>query len=343
MEKKAKKFDLRSLLRSDTNLTRLLIIFAISFVTMAILKPGIFLTKDYIVSMVYIFPEYGILAFAMMLAMISGGIDLSVVATANLSGILSCLFLINFMPQNPSAFVSALFLIAVVVLAMCIGALCGALNGLLIGKLGIPPMLATLGSSDLIMGLSLAITKGSSLTGIPDVLSKVTNTVIFGFIPVTLLVFIACAIVVSFALSKTTFGFRMQMMGSNPTASRFSGVKNSSILMKTYMLGGMLASVSGLLMCGRANSARANFGTSYVMQTIIICVLGGTNPNGGFGRTSGIAIAVLILQVLSSGFNMFPGISNFYRDLIWGVVLILVMAYNHISNKRKEKKMSKAL
>jgi simple sugar transport system permease protein len=79
-----------------------------------------------------------------------------------------------------------------------------------------------------------------------------------------------------------------------------------------------------------------------VMQTIIICVLGGTNPNGGFGKVRGVVIAILILQVLSSGFNMFPQISNFYRNIIWGAVLILVVVYNHLSENYRVKKLAKA-
>ena len=77
------------------------------------------------------------------------------------------------------------------------------------------------------------------------------------------------------------------------------------------------------------------------MQAIIICVLGGTNPNGGFGKVSGVTVAILILQVLSSGFNMFPQISNFYRNIIWGAVLILVMIYNHVSEDLRVKKMAR--
>ena len=78
------------------------------------------------------------------------------------------------------------------------------------------------------------------------------------------------------------------------------------------------------------------------MQAILICVLGGVNPNGGFGSVKGVTLAILILQILSSGFNMFPSISNFYRELIWGAMLIVVMAYNYISNNRKLRRKIKA-
>lgn len=330
----------RGMKNSDT--MRLLIIFAASFLVMTILEPNIFFTKKYIVSMASLFPEYGILSLAMMLAMMSGGIDLSIVATANFSGIIAIKFLIRFYPEGAGALTTALFLLAVLVIAICVGALCGMLISFLIAKIGIPPMLATLGGADLIMGASLVLTKGSSVNGIPSFFSEVGTKALFGFLPVPVLVFAACALIVSYLLNRTSYGIKLRMMGSNPTASRFSGINNDKIIFNTYVLGGMLSSVAGLLMISRANSGRADYGNSYVMQTIIICVLGGTNPNGGFGKVSGVTIAILILQVLSSGFNMFPQISNFYRNIIWGAVLVLVVIYNHVSEQRRMKKMAQA-
>ena len=183
-------------------------------------------------------------------------------------------------------------------------------------------------------GCGNSIYKGSSISGIPFILSSVGNHIIGGVVPVTLIAYIICSIAVYLVLSKTPFGFKLYMMGSNQTASRFSGIDNTRITYIAYMMSGMLASISGLLMCARFNTARADFGTSYTMQAILICVLGGVSPKGGFGNVAGITLAVLILQVLSSGFNTFPSLSNFYRDLIWGVVLLAVLLYNYYSEKR---------
>jgi len=322
----------------NANLVRLLVIFILSFAAMSLIQPQIFLTKKYIVSMAFLFPEYGILALAMILAMMSGGIDLSVVATANFSGIIAVQFLLRFCPMDASGLQAVFFLIAALVIAVAVGALCGLLIGAFVGKLGIPPMVATLGGADLIMGASLIITKGSSVNGLPNFLSAVGTKILFGFLPVTVLVFAACAAVISYLLQKTPYGLKLRMMGSNAVASRFSGIDNDRLLLKTYMIGGMLSAVAGLLLISRANSGRADYGASYVMQVIIIC---GVNPNGGFGKVGGLTVAILILQVLSSGFNMFPSLSNFYRSIIWGLVLILVVIYNHISARRRMRKLER--
>ena len=145
----------------------------------------------------------------------------------------------------------------------------------------------------------------------------------------------------TFVMSKTKFGTRMYLVGTNEKAARFAGIRCNKILIQTYLLSGLISGIAGLLSLARLNSAKADFGSSYTMQCILIAVLGGVNPNGGFGTIPGIAIAVLILQMMSSYLNMFPGVSNYYRNLIWGVALIGVLIMNFILDKRRTQKLSK--
>lgn len=341
MDNKTKPGGLKNigrLLTGGSSVPRLIVMLVAVYAMMAILQPSIFLTRNYTVSMLYLFPEYGILSLAMMLAMISGGIDLSIVAVADLAGICSCMLLVRLMPENAGMGMAVAVLVVAILAALVIGLACGAFSSLLIAKVGIPPMLATLGSADLILGLAIAITKGSSVKGLPPILSDVFNATLFGVLPVTTVVFILCAVAVSFVLTKTTYGFKLEMMGSNKTAARFAGINTDRVTFQTYMFSGLLAAMSGVLMCARFNSARSDFGTSYTLQAILVCVLAGVNPNGGFGKVRGVVLALLVLQVLSSGFNMFPDISNFVRNLIWGGVLLLVMVFNHISGKQRAKR-----
>lgn len=331
------------LFSQGSNTKRLVVILVLSFVALSLLNPEVFLTKSYLVNIFYLFPEYGILALGIMLCMISGGIDLSVVAIANLAGILSSMFLVASVPPEAGQAYGVLMLLAATLLAALIGMACGALSATLIAKVGIPAILSTLGVSDLVLGVALVMTRGSAVSNLPPILSAVGTHIIGGLVPVTLVVFALCALVVSFLLRKKTFGFKLYMMGSNPKASLFSGVHNDAVIYKAYITSGALSAMSGLIMCARFNSARADFGTSYTMQAILICVLGGVNPNGGFGTVRGVTLAMIILQMLSSGFNMFPTISNFYRDLIWGLVLILVMVFNYVSNSRRQKKLQAKL
>lgn len=315
------------------DLWRLLIMTVLVFVAMSILNPDRFFTPDNFSSMAFQFPEFGLLAMAIMVAMLSGGIDLSVVGIANLSGILAALILTRLMPPGaPMAQVVVCALLALIV-SLATGACCGLLNGLFIAGMGIPPMLATLGTMQLYTGIAIVITRGSAVWGFPDVITLMGNGSLWIF-PVPLLLFVICALALALILNKTAFGFRLYLVGTNPTASKFSGIDNARLLKQTYLLSGLLAAVAGLVILARTNSAKADYGSSYTLQAILVAVLGGINPNGGFGTVSGLVLAILTLQLLSSGFNMLR-FSTFFKEFIWGAVLLLVMVINHISNTRR--------
>ncbi len=188
------------------------------------------------------------------------------------------------------------------------------------------------------MGIAIGITSGRPQSGLPLLYSKVGNMEFFKFVPLSFVIFFVIAISIGIMLSRTRFGIYMYMLGTNPRASRYAGLNNTSIILRTYMISGLLSSVAGLIMMARANSAKADYGSPYTLQCVLIAVLGGIDPNGGFGKISGVTMAILILQFLSSGLNMFNNVSNFYRDVIWGGVLILVLVFNKLLSWRSERR-----
>ncbi len=318
--KKAKKI--------DGNILRLLAIFVIILAVSGITKGTSFLNVGNLQSMAKTLTEYGLMAVGCGITMISGGIDLSTVYIANLCGILAGLT----MNESSSSIVLA------IIVALVVGALCGIFNGFLVSVLKIPAMLATLGTYQLYMGLAVVASKGSTVSGVTSFSSFAYMTV--AGIPMPFIVFVLMIVVISFIMGKTKFGKRVHLVGTNEKASKFAGINTVSVLIRAYMLSGIVSAVAGLLSLSRINSAKADFGSSYTMQTILISVLGGINPDGGFGSIPGVAIAVLILQMLSSYLNMFPDISNYYRDLIWGVALIAVLIMNFTIEKRRMAKLS---
>lgn len=318
--KKAKKI--------DGNILRLLAIFVIILAVSGITKGTSFLNVGNLQSMAKTLTEYGLMAVGCGITMISGGIDLSTVYIANLCGILAGLT----MNESSSSIVLA------IIVALVVGALCGIFNGFLVSVLKIPAMLATLGTYQLYMGIAVVASKGSTVSGVTSFSSFAYMTV--AGIPMPFIVFVLMIVVISFIMGKTKFGKRVHLVGTNEKASKFAGINTVSVLIRTYMLSGIVSAVAGLLSLSRINSAKADFGSSYTMQTILISVLGGINPDGGFGSIPGVAIAVLILQMLSSYLNMFPSISNYYRDLIWGVALIAVLIMNFTIEKRRMAKLS---
>ncbi len=307
---------------------RLAVIAVLIFVVMAVLAPDRFLSAQNITSMAFQFPEFAILALAVTLTMLTGGIDLSVVGIANLSAI--CAALILTQVAGPEG--GALWLTLAVGASLAVGVAAGLLNGIIIAVLGLPPILATLGTGLIFTGIAVALTGGSAVMGLPTAMAFVGNGTVMG-IPAPLLLFAALALAMAFVLARTGFGLRVQMFGTNPLAARFAAMNVTSLLIRVYVSSGVLAAIAGLVIMSRANSAKADYGSSYILLAVLISVLGGVNPYGGYGRVIGVVLAVLSMQFLSSGLNML-GVSNFSRELIWGALLIFVMIVNNRSDFR---------
>jgi simple sugar transport system permease protein len=290
------------------------VITAVIFAAMSLASAD-FLTFDNLNSMGFQFPEFGTLALAVLPSMVSGGIDLSVVATANLASIVAA------MTMHAHACPAWVALPC----ALAVGAACGALNGSLVAFLELPPILATLGTMQLFSGIAIVMTRGASITGLPDWFTDFGIASVFGWIPLPTVVFAAVAMATGLLLTFSEFGIRTRLLGANPVAARFAGVPVRAVIVKVYMLSGVVSSLAGLIVLARVNSANADYGSSYLLLVILINVLAGVSVTGGFGSTSGVVLAVISLQLISSGLN-FLSVSNFARDLLFGALLVLVMA-----------------
>ncbi|MDT8857551.1 ABC transporter permease [Paracoccaceae bacterium Fryx2] len=305
---------------------RLAVIAVVVFAAMALLSPDRFLSVQNMTSMAFQFPEFAILALATTVAMLTGGIDLSVVGIANLSAIIAATILTQLAGPGVEGAAAAGWMAGAVAASLAVGAVAGLFNGVLIAVLGLPPILATLGSGLIFTGIAIALTGGSAVMGFPPVVAWLGNGLVFG-IPVPLILFALLAGAIALLLARTGFGLKIQMLGTNPLAARFAAMNVTGVLIRVYMLSGMLAATSGLVIMSRANSAKADYGSSYILLAVLIAVLGGVNPYGGHGRVIGVVLAVLSMQFLSSGLNMLQ-VSNFARELIWGALLIFVMIVN---------------
>ena len=330
---------LRQIFRRDKNLMRMLIVFLVVFAFCAVLKGSLFLSVSNFQSMGKQFPEFGLLAIAMAFTLYTAGIDLSVVAVANLSAVLVAKALpLLITAETPEGTAAAIILLAFLG-ALLFGMLCGALNGFLIGAVGITPILATLGTQALFMGTAIVLTNGSTLGGLPPQIAAAMSANALG-IPMPFIIFTVFAIAAAYVMERTTLGYRLRMLGTSVKASTFSGFNNMRLYLANYMISGVLSAAAGLIMLGRFNSAKADYGASYLMEAILIAVLGGIDPYGGKGNMKGVIVAVLIVQMISSWLNMYESISNFYRQIIWGGLLIFVLIYNYIVNEREKKKAS---
>ena len=307
---------------------RLAIITIAVFAFMALLSPERFLSEGNLISMAFQFPEFAILALAMTLTMMTGGIDLSVVGVSNLSAVVAASLLASLAPTAVGIVDSLPWLALAYGSALAVGAVAGAVNGLLVARLALPPILATLGSGLVFTGFAVALTGGSAIMGFPDSVAWLGNGRLFG-IPVPLIVFTVLAFALHILLTRTAFGLQATMYGANPLAALYAAIDTSRLLLRVYVISGAFAAVAGLVIMSRANSAKADYGSSYLLLAVLIAVLGGVNPYGGRGRVIGVVLAVLSMQFLSSGLNMLQ-VSNFARELIWGALLIIVMLINTV-------------
>jgi simple sugar transport system permease protein len=203
----------------------------------------------------------------------------------------------------------------------------------LIARFGITPILATLGTMQLYMGIAFVITRGPAVAGFPEPFLVVGNGVLAG-IPIPLFVFAALAVITALVMNRTLFGIHLYLMGTNETAARYSGIRIERMLLKTYAFSGLLSGIAGILMIAHTNSAKADYGISYLLQALLVAILGGINPSGGFGTVTGLVIAVVSLQFLSSGFSMLR-FSHFTKEFVWGAFLLLIMVVNYLCRQRQ--------
>ncbi|WP_455813502.1 ABC transporter permease [Pseudomonas graminis] len=265
-------------------------------------------------------PVLGLLALGMGVTMLTGGINLSIIASANACSLLMAALIVAHPDQPQWIFLA---LLAGLGLAVAIG----VVNGVLIAVIGVSPILATLGTMTLIAGLNILLSNGAVISGFPPVIQMLGNGDIAG-IPLALLLFLAVAALMWLLLERTTLGRTILLLGSNEKATRFSGVNTTRVTIVVYVLSALMSWGAALLMMSMFNSAKAGYGESWLLVTILASVLGGINPDGGFGRIPGLVLALIVLQMLESGLNLL-GVSSYLTMALWGGVLILFIALQH--------------
>lgn len=294
------------------------------------LMPGQFLRVANLQNMMRNLPEYGLLAFGVMLAMTIGGIDLSGVSVVSLSGVVAALILAQY-----EAIGAPTWVVIILAIAAAIGtaALCGLVNGLIISVARVPAIIATLGTNGLFLGLAVALTGGGSVGGFPMEYVRIANGSFLG-IPITFWVFVVVACGLWFFLDRTSLGFQMRMLGSNPVAARFAGFNNRAILIKSFVLIAVLAGIAAVLLTSKVATMRPNYGQEYLLLAVLLSILGGTNPDGGFSTVVGVVIATLTLQVIATA-STFLGFTPFMRNFLYGIILLGIMVIHFYRNSGK--------
>ncbi len=299
------------------------IIILVVLLLMGVLNPLRFFRIYNLQSMAFQLPELGLLSLGMMVIMLTGGINLSLIASANLSGILMALVLNRLAPPETFIGSGSGIVLLVILVGLAAGVAVGLANGALVAYVGVSPILATLGMMTLLNGVNILITKGYVISGFPPAFQFIGNGKALG-IPFPMIIFALIAIVVGIAMKRTPYGLEVYMLGTNEIATRYSAVNVPKVLMKSYVISGLLSATAAIVMISRFNSAKSDYGESYLLVTILAAILGGTNVYGGFGKVTGLILALVILQIISSGLNLLQ-VNAFITRAIWGMILAAVM------------------
>lgn len=306
---------------------QLVVLLAINVALLAIgaaVSAGSFLSIFNLQSMAAQLPEIGLLAIGVTIAMCAGngGIDLSGIALANLSSVLAAVLVSAVLSSVDD---EAAFSVAYIAAALAVGTAGGLVNGLLIARLGITPILCTLGTQMAFTGLAVVVSGGRAVTvGSPEPLAGIGNGM-FLQVPISFLIYVGIAALIAGLLRFTPYGFWLMLMGTNPKAANYAGFPTHRVTVATYAISGALSGLAGIIIAARNVNVKWDYGTSYLLIAILIAVMAGVRPEGGYGRIVCVVLSAIALQLLSSILN-FAGLSNFVRDFAWGVLLLAFLA-----------------
>lgn len=261
----------------------------------------------------------GIMAVSMSFVIISGGIDLSIGSIVSLSGISMGLMWQGGMP---------IWLAAII--AILIGGLAGWLNGFIIVRTRIQPLIATLATMFIFASIALVLGGESSISGFPSSFLALGTGSLFGVIPFQVIIFVLIALIFGFLLQKTTFGRRVTYIGNNESSASYSGVSVNTIKQWTYILSGLTAGLAGVILGSYFSAVRGDMGYQFEFLVITACLVGGVNVFGGSGTISGVVLGTLILGMLNQGMNMM-NISSVEQKIITGIILLLAVTIQQIN------------
>lgn len=260
------------------------------------------------------FTEKAIIAFAMAMLIIAGEIDLSVASIIALASTAMGV------AMTQGAGVPALVLIGIVT-----GLLCGAFNGLLVTRLGLPSIVVTIGTMSLFRGIAFIVLGDQAFTGYPKAFAWFGQGYVWWVFSFELVLFAIVAVAFAILLHKTNFGRAVYAIGNNATAAQFSGLRVDRIRFTLFLLTGLMSGIAAICLTSRLGSTRPSIATGMELEIVTMVVLGGVSILGGSGTIPGVVIAAVVMGLVTFGFGLLnvPGI---VMSIFLGLMLIGVIA-----------------
>lgn len=268
----------------------------------------------------------GICSVGFCFVLITGGIDLSVGYQISLDIVVTAALMNSF--GVPWA--------AACIVGMVLGTAIGLINGLIITKTHVAPLIVTLSMMTILKGISYLITGGLAIFKFDDSFVKLGQGTIAGIVPISLIFLVVIIIVGVFILNKTVYGRYFYAIGNNVEAAKLSGVNVKRIELMAYGLCGFFTSIGAILLLARLNSAQSSTGDGYEFDCLTACVVGGVSTNGGKGTVLGAIIGCMIVGVLENGLAIM-NINEYIQEIIKGLVLLGAVIYDTMSLMKNEK------
>ena len=253
-----------------------------------------------------------IIAFGMTFVILIGGIDLSVGSIAAVSGLIG-VYLANL----------GLNAALVVLLSLSGGFILGAINGMIVTKGRIAPIVATLATMSIFRGIAYVVTEARPIRLADASFAQIGIGYVAG-IPVPVIILVVVSMFASILLGRTKFGRHVYIIGGNKQTARLSGIDSDKIILIIFIISGIFAALSGIIVAGRLYSAQPTTGEDYAMDAVAAAILGGTSISGGVGTIAGTLVGALIIGILNNGMNLL-GISTYYQMIVKGGIILLAI------------------
>lgn len=263
-------------------------------------------------------------AFGMCYVMLSGHMDLSVGSIVSITGTVVAMCFSK----------AKLPMVVCVAAGLAVGAFIGFLNGMVITRTKMPPIIGTIGMQQVVAGAALLITNGQPIYDMGSSWKWIAQGNLFGSVPVPLIFVAVIAVITIFILTKTCFGRHIYACGSNEEAARLSGIKADKIHILAYMISGFLSGVAGIILMSRVNSGQPAGGAGLEMDVLTALVVGGISFSGGQGKIINVLSGSLVIGVLTNGL-VNVGMSEFWQKVIKGLVLLFAVGLDAWQHRRK--------
>lgn len=311
-----------------------LIFLFVLIVILSILEPG-FRTERNLFNVMRQISFIGIVAVGMTFVILTAGIDLSVGSLLAFSGIVAASAAkgTRSLLQGGVQDDGGIYVLYAALAAIGVGLAIGLLQGTLIGKLGIPAFIVTLGGLGAWRGATLVWSGGQPISSFSDDFTYWGQGFI-GRVPIPVVIFLTFVVIGHVVLKYTQYGRWIYALGGNPEAARLSGLRTTALTISVYVISGLCAGLAAFLLTSRLNSAEQIAGQNYELRAIAAVVIGGTSLFGGQGGVIGTFIGAMLIGVLENGLVIL-GVSPNWQPIIVGAIIVLSVYVDQVAKKRR--------